>query len=159
MAKKVLTLVIVLIVAVPLLHAQVHPEQTSPYKPSKMGIQPRGFLESLLNPEKFSMSHSYSVSMFSLGGQTFSQGLYLNTMNYKFSDPLTMQVRIGYVHQPFGGLNQNAAVGGQLFVQRAMLQYKPSKNTTFSIDFQQVPSSMLSPYYYRPGGFYSRQKK
>ena len=155
MGKKTIVLVMILVLATPLfIFSQIHPGQTTPLKPSKMGVRPRGFLESLLDPSRFSMSHSYSVSMFSVGGQTMSQGLYLNTMDFKFSDPLTMQVSIGYLHQPFGGMDSQNPMNGKVFLERARLEYKPSDKTYFSIDFRQYPGSMMSPYYYRPGGYY-----
>ena len=36
---------------------------------------------------------------------------------------------------------------GKVFVQRAMLQYRPSDNVWFTIDYQVMPSPMISPYY------------
>ena len=134
--------------------AQLKTPESNIIESSSLTDKPKGFINALLDPSRFSMSHSYSVSLFSVGKQTFSQGLYLNTMNYKFSDPLTMQVRIGFLHQPLGGMgltnnpydNQN----GKLFLQRARLQYRPSKNMSFTIDYQVLPSSMYySPYNYR----------
>src|SRR4030042_3511774 len=64
-------------------------------------LKPSGFLNALLDPGKFSMEQSYSVAFASSGARSMNQGLYLNTMKYKFSDPLFAQVRIGYLHQPF----------------------------------------------------------
>ena len=71
----------------------------------------------------------------------------------EFSDPLTMQVRVGYLHQPFGGvLNKGGmqnGINGTLFLQRAMIQYKPTKNMSITVDYQAYPSSMVSPFHYR----------
>lgn len=113
-------------------------------KPEDFYQKPQGFLSQLIDPSKFTMSQSYSVSLMSGGGKTFNQGLYLNTMEYKISDPLVAKVSIGYMHQPFGGpqLNQNS--NGQVFVQQARLQYTPFKNTMITFDFQQMPS----PYFW-----------
>lgn len=114
-------------------------------KPGDFYQKPQGFLSQLIDPSKFSMSQSYSVSVMSGSGKTFNQGLYLNTMEYKFSDPLVAKVSIGYMHQPFGGpqLNQNS--NGQVFLQQARLQYMPFRNTMITLDFQQVPG----PYFWR----------
>jgi hypothetical protein len=130
-----------------LIMAQFKETESNVFNPSSLLKQPAGLLDNLLSSSKFSMSHSYSVSYLSMGSQGFTQGLYLNTMNYRFSDPLLMQVRIGYLHQPFGrkGISENS--NGTLFVQRAMLQYKPSNNFSIRIDYQSLPSSlMMSPY-------------
>lgn len=149
MKNKIIAFIFLLAMTVPALSvAQLKTSKSMVFKPSDSGQKPKGFLNYLLNPSKFSMSHSYSVFYTSIGKQSFSQGLYLNTMNYRFSDPLMMQVRIGYVHQPFGGLGRTTGKNGALFVQRAMLQYKPSENMSFTIDYQVLPSSMVSPYYY-----------
>jgi hypothetical protein len=156
MLKKIILCVLVIFIATSAL-AQNLPSQKSVLDPSKMGLKPKGFLDNLLDPNKFSMTHSYSLSFFNVGNQSLNQGLYLNTMTYQFSDPLLMQVAIGYVHQPFGGFQNQDGQNGKMFVQRAMLQYKPSENMTLRIDFQQIPSSMYSPYGYGYGygGYYS----
>jgi len=111
--------------------------------------KPRGFLDYLLSSPKFSMSQSYSISYFSIGKQGFSQGLYLNTMNYRLSNPLLLQVRVGYLHPLFGNFGGMNLTNGKLFVQRAMLSYKPSNKMSFTIDYQVMPSFLYSPYYYR----------
>ena len=133
----------------PLIFAQDIEPKSSVFKVSALNQKPKGIFDFLLNSTKFSMSHSYSVSYFSLGKQSFNQGLYLNTMNFQFSDPLTAQVRVGFMHQPFGGQNLIGGKNGKLFLERVMLRYQPSENTVLKIDFQSYPSSALSPYYYR----------
>ena len=149
MAKKIGLCVLVLLITASVLYAQSNDPMESVFDPSKMGLKPKGFLDHLLDANKFSMSHSYSLSVFNVGNQTVSQGLYLNTMNYRFSDPLLLQVRVGYLHQPFGSLGQQSATSGNLFLQRAMLQYKPTENMTFTVDYQVVPSQLYSPYLYQ----------
>ncbi len=132
-----------------LITAQSEDQQTNILKDTQIFRQSSGFLDSLLDPSKFSMSHSYSLSYFSMGGRSFNQGLYLNTMNYQFSDPLFMQVRIGYAHQPFGMMNQSDGMNGKVFIQRAMIEYKPTENMKLRIDYQVNPNTMVSPFYYR----------
>ena len=123
--------------------------KSSVFKVSELNQKPKGIFDFLLNSTKFSMSHSYSVSYFSLGKRSFNQGLYLNTMNFQFSDPLTAQVRVGFMHQPFGGQDLMDGKSGKLFLERVMLKYQPSENTVLRIDFQSYPTSPFSPYYYR----------
>ena len=102
-----------------------------------------------LDPTKFSMSHSYSLSFNSIGGQSHSQGLYLNTMKYQFSNPLTMYLQIGLLHRPFGTLGQNNLPNNELFLSGAGLEYKPSDNFKVQFEFNQQPY-YYSPYYYSP---------
>ena len=127
--------------------SQIQNDQSMVFKPSEGFHKSQGFLDHLLDPSKFNMSHSYSISYYSMGQQGYSQGLYLNTIHYRFSDPLLMQIRFGYLHQPLGGLTNTAqGVNNKFFVQRAMLQYQPSKNTILVIDYQAYPSPLMNPY-------------
>ena len=146
MKKIVLGLLLVLMGAPVFVGAQSKTSETNVFKPSSLDMRPKGFLDHLLDPTKFSMSHSYSISLFSMGKQSLSQGLYLNTINYRFSNPLLFQVRVGFLHQPFGGQGQSGNLNGQIFVQRAMLRYKPSEKMSITIDYQAYPSTMYSPY-------------
>ena len=107
-----------------------------------------GFLDALFHSSRFNMSQSYTMSMGTFGGQGFNQGLYLNTMSFQLSQPLFMQVSFGYAHQPFSIAGSNPDKG-QFFLHRAMLQYKPSSKTEITLEYQQVPARLYSPYYYR----------
>ncbi len=148
--KKMVIFFLLLSFIVPVLvMAQSEDQQSNIISNSQVFRKPAGFLDSLLDPSKFSMSHSYSLSYFTMGGRSFNQGLYLNTMNYQFSDPLFMQVRIGYVHQPFGMMNQSNGENGKVFIQRAMIEYKPTENMKLTIDYQAYPNRMVSPFYNR----------
>lgn len=130
-------------------------EKSADYNSLKGLRQTRGFLDHLLNPDNFNMSHSYTISCFNLGGNTLSQGLYLNTLNYKLADPIMMQVRFGYLHHPFGmgGFDSKNSSNSKFFIQRAMFKYQPSKNFSLTIDYQQIPGTMISPY-----GYYNRYR-
>lgn len=153
MKRKITLFCLFLFLFIPFLLLAQSEKPNVNYKPVKGLQQTQGFLDNLINPENFNMSHSYSISYLTAGGTTLSQGLYLNTMNYKFADPIMMQVRFGYLHHPFGmgGFNTKNSNNGQFFLQRAMVKYQPSENFSFTIDFQQIPQTMMSPY-----GYYGR---
>ncbi len=99
-----------------------------------------------LDPTKFSMSQSYSLSFMSFGGQSINQGLYLNTMQYQFSNPLSVYLQIGYQHQPFGSLGQQNLNNNRLFISRAGLEFKPSDNFKMQFEFEQSPNSYYNRY-------------
>lgn len=101
-----------------------------------------------LNPNKFSMSHSYTLSFTSIGGHSFSQGLYLNTMKYQLSNPLTMYLQIGFLNQPFGGFGQKSPFESKLFLSGAGFEFKPSDNFKVQFEYSQTPGTIYSPYYY-----------
>lgn len=150
MRKCIILGVLLMVILVPcFVRAQSEAPKSNVFLPSEMFQKSKGFLDSLIDPSRFSMSQSYTMSFYSIGNQSFNQGLYLNTMNFQVSNPLMMQVRIGYLHQPLGGLGTNNGINGKLFLQRAMLQYKPTETMSFTIDYQVFPSSFMSPYYYR----------
>lgn len=105
-----------------------------------------------LDPARFSMNHSYSFAVGSVGGETYNQGLYLNTMRYQFSDPLTMYFQLGFQHQPFGNQMSQFNQQNQVFVSGAGVQYEPSDNFKVQLEFSQRPGGWYgTSYYQRPG--------
>jgi hypothetical protein len=145
---KSVIIVLGLILTAVAVFGQQNPNQSSIFNPDELSQKPAGFLNQLIDPDKFSMSQSYSLSFMSSGRQSTNIGLYLNTINYRISDPLMAQVSVGYMHQPLGGMASQANQNGQVFLQRAMLQYKPTENMTFTVDYQQIPYNAMSPYYW-----------
>ncbi len=94
-----------------------------------------------LDPSRFHMSQSYTMSYTSFGDQGITQGLYLNTMSYQFQIPLKVSLQLGYMHQPFQGGKNNPAFTNSPFVAGAALQYKPSEKTLIHFEFSQRPYS------------------
>ncbi|MFQ5707015.1 MAG: hypothetical protein ACE5HO_06160 [bacterium] len=107
-----------------------------------------------LDASKFSMSHSYTMSFTSVGGHGFSQGLYLNTMKYQLSNPMSLYLQIGFLSRPFGSFGGKSSFDNQLFISGAGLEYKPSENLKVQFEFSQTPGSIYSPYY--GNSFYRR---
>jgi hypothetical protein len=110
-------------------------------------FQSRGTVSgfSFLNPNRFSMQQSYSMNFASGSYGSTSAGLYLNTLSYKLADPLTLSADVGF-HTPLyssgafarGGLSgksgfQDPSQGSSLVLPRVGLEYRPSKNTTLSL--------------------------
>ena len=94
-----------------------------------------------LKPEKFSMSHSYSVAFSSIGGRAYNSGLYLNTMRYNVSDPLTLYFQLGIQHQPFGNQIGDPSMNNQVFVSGAGVNFQPNDKFSLQLEFSQSPSS------------------
>jgi len=106
-----------------------------------------GFLG--FDPSKIKMDQSYTLSVGTFGAQSITQGMYLNTLSYQFTTPLSMKVQWGFMHQPFG-MNDLAS---QFFISGAELKYQPFKNTSFRLQFRQYPRGYYSPYDYRTSGW------
>jgi hypothetical protein len=101
-----------------------------------------------LNPARFSMSQSYSLSYLSFGGRGFSQGVYLNTMQYQLANPLSMSVQWGMAHQPFASAGLPGIYGNGLFFSGANLEYKPSEKFRIGLSIDSYPPGTLSPNAY-----------
>ena len=145
------TIIVLLTVLIPaLVGAQLKDQQRSSiFKPSDLVKKSSGIFGKLLDPSKFHMSQSYSISFFTFGDRAINEGMYLNTMSYQISNPLFAQVQIGYMHQPLGKWGNSANPNGTLFLRRASVQYQPSENMKLYFDYESVPySSMYSPSNY-----------
>ncbi len=94
-----------------------------------------------LDPNKFSMSHSYSLSFSAMGGQGYNQSLYLNTMQYQLSGPLSFHLQLGVQHHPFGNQIGDNQLQNSAFVSSAGMEYKPTDNVKLQLQFSQRPSS------------------
>lgn len=120
--------------------------KSSVFRPSELFRRPSGILDGVIDPSRFKMTQSYSLSFFSGGSRSFNQGLYLNTMQYQLSDPLTAVLQVGYLHQPLGGAGLTGSSAGRFFISGASLEYKPSNGTRLFFDYQQTPAASISPF-------------
>jgi hypothetical protein len=109
-------------------------------------VQSGGF--SLLDPSRFHLSHSYSISYFSGSGYSGSVGLYMGTLEYQLSRPLTLRVGLGYLHQPLGFSSSSQVLGGDQVLPSFRLDFRPSDAFHFMVDYRTIPSTL---YNYRSG--------
>ena len=109
---------------------------------------------SILDPSKLSMSHSISMSYFSIGGRGIAQNLYLNTLRYQIAPPLMLTVQWGIRQFPYNSFAKDSPLfKSGFFLSGAELRYKPSKNLEMSFQFNSMPT-YYSPYYYDRFGRY-----
>jgi hypothetical protein len=108
---------------------------------------------SLLDMSRFHMSQSYTLSYGSIGGQGQMIGMYMNQIDYEFAKPLHVSFGIAYVHQPQGlfGNRSSAYVGNQL-LPSFRVDWRPSKNFRFVLNYQSVSPYQLN--YDSPFGRY-----
>ena len=110
------------------------------------------FLLGLIDPNNFSMRHSFSLSYMTFGGQGMSLGTYTNSMMYKFSDALDIETDISLMTSQFNSFGKQAQSSfNGLFLNRAELNYRPWKNTLFQVSYRQLPAN----YWMSPGYGYS----
>ncbi|RKY55579.1 MAG: hypothetical protein DRP89_03005 [Candidatus Neomarinimicrobiota bacterium] len=143
-------LIIFLIMPLGLIEAQFKsqlkekPSVEKSIKIPNVGPSSSGF--SLLDPNRFFMNQSYSLSYMSFGKSSTSLGIYQNRMSYIFSDKLTLNGHIGFIHNPLQmGINNNSMNPINNIIYGAELNYHPKENLFLNIRFDKVP------LYYRYG--------
>ncbi len=99
-----------------------------------------------LDPARFSMSQSFTMSYAALGSRTFSQGLYLNTMRYQIAEPLSVALQVGMAGQPLALPGSLPMMNNGFFVSGAQLLYRPTQNSMIRLEFSRMPTAM-SPYH------------
>lgn len=96
---------------------------------------------SLLDPSRFRIHNSYSLSFLSGSGQSASVGLFMSTIEYQISRPLSLRVGLGYLHQPLGFLKNVGGPEQGRFLPNVRLDFRPSDKFYFILDYRMIPSS------------------
>lgn len=112
---------------------------------------------SFIDLSKLTMSHSYSLSYASIGGNGISQSLYLNTMRYQISDPLTLKLQWGLRNYPYNSFgNDHPAFKSGLFFSGAEIKYQPSDKVYLKFQYNALPVNGYYgyPYNYRNNFFW-----
>ena len=100
------------------------------------------------DPAHLKVSHSYQMQFMSANGHSFSQGVYLNTLLYQFSIPLTVSVQWGIAHQPMAeALGTQPMMNNGPFLSNVRLYYQPKDNMSISLEVNRNP---LNYYRMRP---------
>lgn len=111
-----------------------------------------------IDPSKFSMNHSISMSYSAFSGQGVALGVYTNSMRYDFADNLNFQVDASIVNSPYNTLGDGFtnSING-IYLSRAAVNFKPSDDTKISLEFRQGPgayyNNYYSPYYFMSPSF------
>jgi hypothetical protein len=124
------------------------------HSPQRFGLNN---LHGLLDPSRMHMSHSLSMGYFSGSGVSASRGLYMNTIDYQISRPLSVTTHLGYQFQPSGPAEWNPANSGNQFVGGADLNWRPTNSAAFRLSVYRgiLPDSYASPYGWDSHGYRS----
>ena len=111
----------------------------------------------IFDPSKLTISHSVSMSYFTMGNKSLSRSLYMNTLRYQIAPPLMLQVQWGIQSFPHNSFAQNhPALQNGLFLSGAELKYKPNDKFEMIFQYRRIPG-MYNPYqYYNP--FYNQHR-
>lgn len=149
---KIKTTLIFFLLVSGILFGQLKNQKPQEINVSNAMLVPRAgnALFGFFNPSNFKMSHSYSFSYTTFGSSSLALGVYTNSMYYKISEPLSMEVDVSLTHSPFNSFGrefQNQFNG--IYLSRAALNWRPTENTFINIEFRNLPSTfyLMSPYY------------
>jgi hypothetical protein len=136
-------------------------ESDAPLPDVKSGIlaQSSPSLFSFINPENFHMQQSVGMSYSSFGGQGMAMDTYTNSMSYKFTDNLNIQLDASVINMPYSTLGKqfNNSING-FYISNAAINYQPWKDVYISVQYRNLPYNMLSPFPYSGGyryGFFN----
>jgi hypothetical protein len=117
------------------------PEARSSAGESLLRPDDGGLLFGWFDPSRLTMHNSYSLSYTTSGGRGYSLGALTSNIAYQISDPLSVQFDVSLLHSPYNNLGGNFSknISG-VYLSRAELNYRPSKNLFFQIQYQQLPS-------------------
>ncbi|RMD98192.1 MAG: hypothetical protein D6814_08025 [Calditrichaeota bacterium] len=146
MIKRFAVLLLVVVLALPISgFGQLKSQQRGKINFASLlngGLRPQGLIGLIgLDPSRFHMSQSYSLSFMNFGGKSFSQGVYLNNLSYQFSIPLTLNLEWGMSHSPLAAAGLNSAFKDGFFLSGASLEYKPSKSFQIGVQYSAYPTA------------------
>jgi hypothetical protein len=139
---------IILILSLPMLAFSQYKSKTELPVMSDVIGKSSGLVFGFINPEKFSMHHSFSMGYMSAGQYgSMMVNSYMNTINYQISDPLFLRLNVGIMNSPYNSF-QNSALNNTQFFGGAELFYRPSENSLIRLGVD------VRPGFYRPGYVY-----
>lgn len=110
-----------------------------------------------INPDNFSMHHTFNMSYTAAGSFGMALGAYTNSMAYKLTDNLNVETDISVVNSPYNSMNSKEFANqfNGVYLSRAQINYKPSENMTIMLQYRQLPAGSFYPYsYYGNNSFY-----
>lgn len=125
--------------------------------------QTNNLLFGFINPNNFSMRHSFNVSMMTMGSGNVSVTSYINSMNYRFSDKLDISADVKFQYSPYAsstlGSGYSSALQKDLSgisLSRASLNYKISDNAFINFQYRKYDATDYynnynNPFFYNSG--------
>lgn len=105
------------------------------------------YILGFFNPDNLEMRHSVSVSYGSYGDQGLGVSMYTNSLRYHISEPLSVRADVAMMFSPFGSASSmfKQDLSG-IFLRRASVDYRPSKDMHISLQYRNDPYSLYNPY-------------
>jgi hypothetical protein len=131
--------------------AAVHAQAQTGFESVASGFQPRvpvsllgslGSLGSMFDASRFHMSSTFTVGSGGYGSGT--NALNVTSFSYQFRAPAALSVSVGNAFGP------NSTTGSGMFLEGVNLSVKPTQNSMFRIQYQNVRSPLQYGYGYGP---------
>jgi hypothetical protein len=90
--------------------------------------------------DRLEMRHSVSMTYGMTGDHGLGTSMYVNSLRYRISEPLSVRADVGMMLSTFGsaaGYMRNDLSG--IFLKRASVDYAPSKDFRLSLQFRNEP--------------------
>jgi hypothetical protein len=138
-AKAACVLVVFCMTAIGQFKSQ--PEVTSSTTESLIRPDGGGLMFGWFDPSRLTVHNSYSLSYTTSGSRAYSLGALTSSLGYQISNPLSVAFDVSLLHSPYSNLGGDFAksISG-VYLSRAELDYRPSKNTLLQIQFRQLPA-------------------
>ena len=94
---------------------------------------------SLFDPTRFDISHGFTVSMMSMGGQSVSLAGFTNRITYMAMDNLKLDANFTLFKTQIPFQQQNPIMNQLDVAYDAGITYQPTKNSFLKIRFQNIP--------------------
>ena len=144
--RKALTIALVLALAANISAQFRQSPKSVPMRNQFTVPQGSGILR-FINPNNLQMAQSYSFMFSTSSYGSAIQGLYFNSMRYRISDPLILNVNLGIIHQPYSSLSGYTPQSAD-FIGGVQLEYHPSENVGLYFGFNHMPLYSYYPYYH-----------
>lgn len=131
--------------------AQFQNQPTKPNISSVLNTPTGTVMGGLLNPQKFQMHHTVSMSYGNVFGQSLMLSSYMNTINYQFSEKLNLQANLGIMSSPFNTFGKSFYLNKPQFFGSAQINYRLNDHTNFMFRIESSPFG----YGYNSGYGYS----
>lgn len=116
--------------------------------------KPSNMIFSFLNSKNFSMQQSVGMSYSTFSGQSLAIGSYTNSMMYKFSDRLNVQLDATVLSTPYSSLGKDFSNSlNGVYLSRAQINYQPWDNVNVMIRYSRVPQPYGYGYWTDRSGF------
>jgi hypothetical protein len=127
-----------------------------------VNISTNNMILGIFNPKNFTMTHSFQVSMLSSKYGNVSLTSYVNSMNYKFSEKLSVSADVKLQYSPYSSSvfgkqyakNVQNDLSG-LILSRLSLDYKLSETSFIKLEFRNLNDGSyyngFNPMFYNDG--------